>query len=133
MGAWEITNFGNDAAIAWVYEFTEDPTMPFIDKALLSVKEDDYLDSDVASTALAAIEVIAAAKGHPSTDFPEQIEPDWLASLTPYIDEELIKACRKLIDRIIDEKNNELFELWKEAGQHKEWVNIQKDLSNRLS
>lgn len=132
MGAWEITNFGNDAAMDWVYEFTEDPTMPFIDKALLSVTEDDYLDSDVASTALAAIEVIAAAKGHPSADFPEQIGADWLASLTPYIDEELVTACRQLIDRIIDEKDNELFELWKEADRHEEWVNIQKDLSNRL-
>ena len=133
MGTWEITNFGNDAAMDWISDFKEDPTVPFLLQTLEAVFEDEYLDSDIASEALAAIEVVAAAKGRPSSDFPEEIEAGQLTTVAAAIDTKMIETCKKTINRIIKEEDNELFELWEEAGEGQDWVNIQKDLLRRVS
>lgn len=133
MGTWEITNFGNDSAMDWVWDFSEDPTLSFLNKTILAViEEDEYLDSDIATEALAALEVIAAAKGHPPADLPEDITEDQLGALRPKIDQKLIDTCIKVIHRIMAKQDNELFELWQEADQHEEWLNVEKDLLARL-
>jgi hypothetical protein len=131
MGTWDAKNFGNDSALDWVFEFTDNPTAGFLNETIQSVFTDEYLESDTIANALAAIEVIAAAKGKPSTDFPEEIEAEDLQSLK--IDQKLIDTCKKAIARITNEKDNELFSLWKNENLHEGWVSIQTELLERVS
>ena len=60
MGAWSHEPFGNDTACDWVYDLLETEDFSLIESALDAVMEngDEYLNSDVASEAIAAIEVI---------------------------------------------------------------------------
>ena len=132
MGAWEITNFSNDTAMDWTYDFEEDPTITLLEETIASIFEDEYLDSDIASEALAAIEVVAAAQGRPATDFPKDITADQLTGVAGTLTPEFINACRKALDRITNPEDNELYELWNEAGHAEDWLNIQNDLRTRL-
>ena len=132
MGAWEITNFGNDIALDWIFDFEEDPTISLLEETIDSVFEDDSLDSDIASEALAAIEIVAAAQGRPSTDFPTDVTADQLTAIAQTITPEFMDDCRKALDRIMDREDNELYESWDEAGHTEDWLNIQQDLRTRL-
>jgi len=132
MGAWEITNFGNDTAMDWMFDFEKDPTISLLQETIESVFEDDYLDSDIASEALAAIEIVAAARGHRASDFPEDVTADRLAAIASTITPQFIDDCKKALARIIDAEDNELYELWEEAGHMEDWLNIENDLMARL-
>lgn len=64
MGAWSHESFGNDTAADWAYGLSECKDMAYIESALDAVlSENDYLDSDIGSEAVAAIEVIAKMLG----------------------------------------------------------------------
>jgi len=132
MGAWEMTNFGNDTAMDWMFDFEKDPTLTLLEETIDSVFEDDYLDSDIASEALAALEIVAAAGGHRANDFPEDVTVEQLAAIATRITPPFIDDCRKALDRITDPEDNELYELWEEAGHAEDWLNIEKDLRTRL-
>ena len=132
MGAWEITNFGNDTAMDWMYDFEKDPTITLLEETIDSVFEDDYLDSDIASEALAALEIVAAALGRRAKDFPEDVTADQLAAIAVRITPPFIDDCKKTLDRIADPEDNELYELWEEAGHAEDWLNIEKDLMARI-
>ena len=132
MGAWEMTNFGNDTAMDWIFNFEKDPTITLLEETIDSVFEDDFLDSDIASEALAALEIVAAAQGRRSPDFPEDITADRLVGIATSITPTFIEDCRKALERIIDTEDNELYELWEEAGHAEDWLNIENDLMTRL-
>jgi len=132
MGAWEIANFGNDTAMDWMFDFKKDPSITLLEETIDGVYEDDFLDSDIANEALAALEIVAAAQGRRAKDFPEDVTADRLAAIANKITPTFIDDCRKALDRIIDPEDNELYELWEEAGHAEDWLNIQKDLGQRL-
>ena len=135
MGAWGHLNFENDTALDLVYEIEEkgaDRIKNAIE-AINSREEDSFLDSDLCSEALAAIEYIAAAKDKASEDFPEDAE-DWL---TPANKESLL-AIRNLIPKSKDaidriQHNSELKDLWEETEDFTEWTKVLEDLSTRIS
>ncbi|MBS1604477.1 MAG: DUF4259 domain-containing protein [Bacteroidetes bacterium] len=132
MGAWEMTNFGNDTAMDWMFDFEKDPTLTLLEETIDSVFEDDYLDSDIASEALAALEIVAAVRGRRASDLPEDVTTDQLAAIAGKITPSFIDDCRKALDRIVDPEDNELYELWEEAGHGEDWLNIENDLRERL-
>lgn len=135
MGAWGHLNFENDTALDLVYEIEEkgaDRIKNAIE-AINSREEDSFLDSDLCSEALAAIEYIAAAKDKASEDFPEDAE-DWL---TPANKESLL-AIRNLIPKSKDaidriQNNSELKDLWEETEDFKGWTKVLEDLATRIS
>lgn len=63
MGAWSHEPFGNDTACDWAYGLDEQRDFSLADKAIQAVLDNgnDYLDSDLASEAIAAAEVLARA------------------------------------------------------------------------
>lgn len=135
MGAWGHLNFENDTALDLVYEIEEkgaDRIKNAIE-AINSREEDAFLDSDLCSEALAAIEYIAAVKEKASEDFPEDAE-EWL---TPANKENLlairnlIPKSKQAIDRI--QHNSELKDLWEETEDFNEWTKVLEDLSTRIS
>ena len=81
MGAWGIKNFENDGAADFVEEVIDNGSKA-IKTCLLKItkKQDDaYLDTSDCEEALAAAEIIAAAKGKPSEDCQDQIL-EWVKS-----------------------------------------------------
>jgi hypothetical protein len=135
MGAWGHLNFENDTALDLVYEI-EEKGVDRIKNAIEAVnsrEEDSFLDSDLCSEALAAIEYIAAAKDKISEDFPEDAE-EWL---TPANKESLlairnlIPKSKQAIDRI--QHNSELKDLWEETEDFDKWTKVLEDLAARIS
>ena len=135
MGAWGTLNFENDTALDLVYEIEEEGAnrIKIAIEAVNSREEDSFLDSDLCSEALAAIEYIAAAKNKVSEDFPEDAE-EWL---TPANKENLlairnvISNSKQAIDRI--KHNSELKDLWEETEEFEEWNKVLDDLVTRIS
>lgn len=135
MGAWGHLNFENDTALDLVYEIEEkgaDRIKNAIE-AINSREEDAFLDSDLCSEALAAIEYIAAVKDKASEDFPEDAE-EWL---TPANKESLlairnlIPKSKQAIDRI--QNNSELKDFWEETKDFAEWTKVLEGLATRIS
>ena len=135
MGAWGHLNFENDTALDLVYEIEEEGAnrIKIAIEAVNSREEDSFLDSDLCSEALAAIEYIAAAKDKVSEDFPEDAE-EWL---TPANKENLlairnlIANSKQAIDRI--KHNSELKDLWEETEEFEEWNKVLDGLVTRIS
>lgn len=65
MGAWGCDTFENDAACDWGYELEEAGDLSLVEAALDAVlaDEEECLDADLGSEALAACEVLARLQG----------------------------------------------------------------------
>ena len=79
--------------------------------------------------ALAAAEVIAAAVGKPSSDFPDELLP-FIESLVLKYDISTRTLARKAVKQVL--KKSEVQELWAENGEPNEWQAAQRDLILRL-
>ncbi len=131
MGAWGIGNFDNDSASDWLYDFGENSTKDFLEKTLDAVFEEEYLDSDIASEALSAIEAIALIMGDSKED-KEELENVDFDTLKRSFDTTLFDKSVKCIDRILEKNNNELYELWEESESFEDWKNVVLDLKTRI-
>ena len=131
MGAWGDRNFENDQAMDFAGDFTDNPSLESLEEALTTVvnlgDEGEYIETDEASAALAAAEILAATLEKPSSDFPEDLKP-MLATI--HSNTAILKLARKAVKQIA--KESELQELWAEGGDAKDWQAIQKDLLERL-
>ncbi|OPX86262.1 MAG: hypothetical protein A4E53_03172 [Pelotomaculum sp. PtaB.Bin104] len=76
---------------------------------------------------MAAAEVIAALKGKPSGDLPEEIAT-WVKDnkILP----ELVELSKKALELVVDK--SELKELWEDTDEFTTWLEIVQDLKNRL-
>ena len=134
MGAWGHTNFDNDTAQDFVGEVEEggiDRIISAID-VINSIGEDAYVDSDLATEALAAIEYIATAKDRMAEDFPEDAE-DWVNAHKAQLltIRGIVAKSQQAIDRI--KNNSELKDLWEESTDFGNWNKVLDDLNTRIS
>ncbi|OQP50733.1 hypothetical protein A4H97_02525 [Niastella yeongjuensis] len=134
MGAWGHTNFDNDTAQDFVGDVEEggiDRIVSAID-VINSIEEEAYVDADLATEALAAIEYIATAKDRMAEDFPEDAE-DWVTAHKAQLLtlRGIVAKSQKAIDRI--KHNSELKELWEETEDFEKWNNVLDDLNTRIS
>lgn len=140
MGTWGLKNFENDGAA----DFTDDVLgngKNLIKETILKVSEmnsDEYLEAPDCENALAAIEFIAAYKGNPSDDLPEDIslwikENDLLNFKSSFFSKKvnIVDLSLKAIDRIL--LNSELKELWEESSEFEDWKKVVLDLKERIS
>jgi hypothetical protein len=134
MGAWGHLNFENDTALDFVWELEEKgiERIKIAIEAVNSREEDAFLDSDLCSEALAAIEFIAAAKGRAPEDFPEDGSAWLQANKAGILENHYLIAKSKLaIDRI--QHNSELKDLWEETEDLEEWTKVLEGLNARIS
>lgn len=134
MGAWGAGTFENDTACDWVYKLEECDDLSVITEALATVLEcdEDYLDADVASCALAACEVIARLRGQPGVrDAYTEAADQWVAAHQSLRTDAVVKTALQAIDRIVDE-DSELLDLWKESDSVGEWKVAVDELRSRL-
>ena len=132
MGAWEVNVFKNDSALDWLEEFVQFPEKSTIEVILDEILEEDYVDSWAAEEALAAVEVIAIARGK-SKEKLKQLEKVDFAELNGEIDTKLIAKCVEVLDRIAKKNDqNEIYELWEDTDTLLKWLDLIKDMKKRI-
>jgi hypothetical protein len=133
MGAWGELAFDNDQANDWAYGLDDVDDLSLVEAAFEAVEAvgDDYLDSDEASDALAACEVIARLRGKPgyTNAYTEKVDA-WVAAHPQKVPPALMKRASAVIDRILGEES-ELADLWGESDDAK-WRAGVEDLRNRM-
>lgn len=130
MGAWGAGSFDNDDAMDWIAEL-EAEGLPAAGGALQDVLDlaDDYLEAPTCSNGLAAAEIVAALRGNPATDLPDEVSA-WLAAHPGAPGDDLVVSARQAVDAIA--ADSELAELWDESADPAEWRSAVSDLQSRL-
>ncbi|MCA9112253.1 MAG: DUF4259 domain-containing protein [Planctomycetaceae bacterium] len=135
MGAWGVQSFQNDTAGDWTDQFSRGEDLKLVQLAISRVlsKEDEYLESDDACSAIAACEVLAALNGQPceKTPYSEHIL-QWISNHEMEVRESLLIAGQKALDRITS-YDSELNELWEESEHYDDWLSAVDDLRVRIT
>lgn len=125
MGTWNAGSFGNDSALDFAGRVLGTPDLA---RAFERVADaGGRIDSDQASEAIAAADILAALLGRASDDLPEEI-----ARTLPSFDaasSALIARAIETVHRVRD--HSELAELWAEA-EGADWIDATNDLLARL-
>lgn len=122
MGAWSHEPFGNDTACDWSYGLLEGNDLTPVRTAIRAALDaEEYLDADVASEAVAAVEVLAKilGRGTQADAYTEEVDA-WVARLSEPADPALLDDARRVIDRVLSDPS-ELRELWDESEDAQVW------------
>ena len=132
MGAWEVNVFKNDSALDWLEEFVQFPERSTIDVILDEILEEDYVDSWAAEEALAAVEVVAIARGK-SKEKLKQLEKVDFTEKNGEIDTKLIAKCVEVLEKKKKKNDqNEIYELWEDTDTLPKWLDLIKDMKKRI-
>jgi hypothetical protein len=136
MGTWGVKSFENDDALDWMggLETTEDASLlqSTLERTANRNLDDDDIDGPEPAEAIAAAEVVAALKGSPAEDLPEEIT-DWAKnySIPKPLQTELAQLALKALGRI--RASSELKELWEETEDADAWHSEIMALERRLA
>ncbi|MGN6740633.1 DUF4259 domain-containing protein [Dyella sp.] len=134
MGAWSHEPFGNDTACDWAYGLDEQRDFSLVAKAIQAVLDNgpDYLDSDLASEAIAAAEVLAKAlgRGTQADSYTEEVDA-WVRSIGSKPSQDLLSKANGALARIMG-PDSELRELWEESDDFGSWESSIKALQSAV-
>jgi len=130
-GAWESGSFDNDDAMDWVAMCVRSKGASAVGKTLEASLKPAYLEAPEASEAIAAAEVVAAARGKPNSKLPSTLAT-WLQGQSQKEIASLAPTASRAVDRILNAKGSELQELWKESKSYGVWQGHMRDLLMRL-
>jgi hypothetical protein len=109
MGAWGAGSFDNDSALDFAGEIAS-----IADLEAIFVPEGTVeIDADLACQLIVAGECVAAMRGHPNPDMPEELAETVGAFGKPSI--KLFDDARNNVSAVLS--GGELLELWADAGQ----------------
>jgi hypothetical protein len=131
MGAWGAGVFENDDASDWVWELEDDNDMSVLHEALAAAVDtplDELIEAPDASNALAAAEIVAAARGHHGAELPSEAR-EWIGRNAKLVDARTVALAAAAVERI--GLDSELKDLWEEA-ESDEWARVVADLLERL-
>ncbi|QIX59807.1 DUF4259 domain-containing protein [Hymenobacter lutimineralis] len=130
MGSWGHRNFENDTAADFAADFRDQPNEALLLAALATAaEEEEYIEADVASEALAAAEIVAAILGKPSPAFPADLQPA-LKQLDAGDSDDLRELAQEAVEAVL--RQSELRELWEETADAAAWKQEQQGLLDRL-
>jgi hypothetical protein len=132
MGAWAAHSFGNEEALDWLNDLFDERDIYFIHNTLEIIAEfppEDKPEAWDCCCAIAASEMVAAASGKPSSEFP-QAAKEWLDAYGFQADDEALELARKAVDRV--QTNSRLKEHWEKSSRSAEWYHCLSDLRTRL-
>ena len=134
MGSWAVHSFGNDDAADWLLELEEQDDLAFVRGTIAEVLEaDGYLEATYAAQALAAIEVVAATLGKPTTAARNEKElMAWVKQGHLHPEPTLVAAAVRAIDRIVADES-ELRELWQDSTDYAAWQANVAELRAKLT
>ncbi len=125
MGAWSAGSFGNDSALDFVFRLNGTPDLASAIEIL--GPKTNWIESDLASEAIAAADIIAALLGRASTDLPDEFSG--ILKLYEFPSSELVESASKAVEHV--RSNSELAELWAES-EDDDWIKALDDLLARL-
>jgi hypothetical protein len=128
-GAWGEGSFENDDALDWVATCAESKSILPVRDVLERALRGKYLDAPDGSSAVAAAEVVAAAKGKSNPKLPAELTA-WVNGQRKAL-RELAPLAIRALTRVRDPKTSELRGLWDEAKPAK-WLAAIADLESRL-
>jgi hypothetical protein len=135
MGAWGMLAFDNDTACDWAYGLDEVSDLSLVEGALDDLEDvgSDYLDQDVACSALAACEVLARLRGNFGyrNAYTEAVDK-WVEAHPTTLAPTLLARATASLDRILGDAS-ELRELWEDGDDAAEWRKSVADLRQRLT
>jgi Domain of unknown function (DUF4259) len=124
--------FDNDDVMDWLVGFETDGTAA-IEAALTAVNDmdkDDFIEASDAAFALAAAELVAAARDEDHSRLPKSIHPALESHEDAINAAKLSSAARKAVQRIA--RNSELKDLADEKSEGEEWAEDLSELLERL-
>ena len=134
MGTWAIDSFGNDDACDWAYELEKVHDLSFVEATLDTVLTcgNEYVEAPEATSAIAAIEVIARLQGNwgERSSYSENVD-NWVETNKLQPSTALVQKAHLVIDRILGEKS-ELNELWEESKDYEGWLASIAELKERV-
>lgn len=136
MSAWGTGSFENDSALDWMDKLEDYRNIDLIKSTLVQAIDNDlviygdgFVDTAAVDTAIAAAEVVAALKDHPSEFLPTPIK-EWIRNHNIYIDDNILELAIRVIKRASN--TYELRDLWADPTEHNEWKRVVEDLRLRL-
>lgn len=134
MGTWGVGPFANDEALDFLDEIeaaAEADRLGALARPIDHVAfSGDYLEAPTMTEAVAAAAVVGAVL-NPGAARGEPYLPEWVGRVSStHLDNELVERARKALRRAMQPEDNELHELWAEAGAAHEW---RADLSRVLA
>jgi len=130
MGAWAVDSFGNDDALDWVAELNDADDLSILDETLSIVAEsDEELETRECSAAIAAAEVVAALRGKPPAEAPDEVT-EYVARLKEKPQADLVQLALDAVERV--KTSSELQELWADSDTGDAWLKVMADLEKRL-
>lgn len=130
MGAWGHGTFQNDDALDLLDDLVDggDERMlrEALDTAISTAAE--YLEASDASSALAAAEIVAALRGRPAADLPDEAV-EW-AQGRPAASDDLVDRARQAVAAVLGD--SELRDLWAETEELPMWQGSVEELRERL-
>lgn len=131
MGTWGYYNFDNDAAADFAEDFRDHHNEAKLLEALVAVaEEEETIEAEAASEALAAAEIVAAILGKPSRDFPADLIPV-IVKLDASESADLRELAQQAVQAIASK--SVLQELWAKNESADDWQQTQQDLLHRLT
>ncbi|SMB99224.1 conserved hypothetical protein [Hymenobacter roseosalivarius DSM 11622] len=131
MGTWGYYNFDNDAAADFAADFRDNHSEVTLLEALVAVaEEEETIEAEAASEALAAAEIVAAILGKPSRDFPADLIPV-IVKLDASESADLRELAQQAVQAVTN--NSELQQLWSKNEAAADWQHTQQDLLHRLT
>jgi len=150
MGTWGPDSFQNDWALDWLGDLRERGDTSFVRATLSQVVEHggtkhsppsflerlrgrrhhtDWLNASVAAKSIAAAEIVAAWRGHPSSNLPDSVIT-WVQQYSSSFQSDLVALAQKAT--AIVKTNSELRDL-REQSDADGWQNAVEDLERRLT
>jgi hypothetical protein len=132
MGTWGTGPFDNDDAADWLYALEESSDISTIAAALGVITDigDEYLEAPDCWNALAAVEIVAALRGHPIADLPDNAKV-WVEAHSELDVSSLVPTAQAVVQRI--RSDSELKELCDESEGAGNWHAMLDDVCARLN
>ena len=132
MGAWGTNSFENDYAADWVFEFDAvgvEAVVSALDR-VCKLAPDEYLEAPEASIAIAAAEIVAAARDGDRSNLSESAREALDRHQLSFTESPLSDQARRAVERVLAQ--SELRELWEEGGVGRVWLDAMGKLLVRL-
>jgi len=127
MGVWGVGILENDYAADFLDSYLDSCSIEQLDMILKEVNSSSFVDADVAMEALVAICIVLSVNNsYCKEEIYKKIEKcnnfNKLSKLLP--------KAKEALDKIYNSSSSELYELWQESGNFKEWRELYDKLSS---
>jgi Domain of unknown function (DUF4259) len=131
-GAWGYGTFENDDALDWLDDLQRQSNSQLLVTALGAADPHaKYIEAAQCSQALAAAEIVAAARGHASKTLPADAV-QWVKRVKLTVTAEFLGAARSAVETCRNSDHSELRALWLESKQPSPWLAETASLLSRL-